>query len=128
MRRSLILAAVPPLAGCAGLDLWPDRNVRSIAIQDHLFEPEATVVQAGKPVVLLVEGVDDTALVLFSPALGIPPTRLRPHAHIRPGGRPIPDDYTTMGTRLTLEALKPGSYELVCNCHGNRVIGHLIAR
>lgn len=128
MRRSLILAAVPLLAGCAILDRWPDRNVRSIAIQDHLFEPEVTVVHAGRPVVLTIEGVDASTLVLSSPDLGIPPTRLRPHAHIRPGGRPIPDDYTTMGTRLTLEALKPGSYELVCNCHGNRVIGHLIAR
>jgi hypothetical protein len=117
------------LPGCADLvALFPDRNIRSIAIQDHRFEPKVTIVQAGLPVILTVEGVDLTTLIFSSPSLGIPPTRLRPHAHLRPGGRLMPPDYTTMGIRLELAPLEVGSYELVCACHGYIAKGLLLAR
>lgn len=127
--RSFCLLTVLLLAACAELaNLFPDRNIRSIAIQDHRFEPKVTIVHAGRPAILIVEGVDLPTLIFSSPSLGIPPTRLRPHAHIHPGGRLMPPDYTTMGTRFALAPLEVGSYELVCACHGYIATGLLLAR
>ena len=122
------LILLPAFVGCSDIEVLPDRNVRSVTIQDHRFEPKVTVVRAGAPVVLTVEGVDQTALIFASPDLGVLPTRLRSHSHLGPRGRLLLDDYAATGKRFILGPLQPGTYELVCDCHGTIVTGSLLAR
>ena len=111
------LAAVIALTGCAVPDWKIDGKVtRYTKIDDHKFQPDRLNVPANEPFWLAIDGDDEVyrSLVISSTDLNIPPRRIRAHVH----QSQWPESDAPVRNRLPIDPLKPGEYELTCDCHG----------
>ncbi len=111
-----MMAALVALSGCAVPD-WKisGRITRYTTIDDHRFKPDKLNVPANTPFWFAVDGVDEVnGLTVSSPDLNIPRRAIRAHVH----DTQWLESHAPVRTRLGVDALQPGSYEFMCECHG----------
>ncbi len=126
IRKSWIaLSLLLMLPGCALFGI--ETGYRSLTIRDHRFDPTQITVPEGYPFILTIDAIDDRDLVIAAPELGfdvlrIPasPKSLSPIV----ASRPTP----SRSARIPMGALKAGSYQITCDCHGHPTKAVLVAR
>ncbi|MBN8906243.1 MAG: cupredoxin domain-containing protein [Rhodospirillales bacterium] len=111
------LIAIVALTGCAVPDWKTDGKVtRYTKIEDHRFQPAQLNVPANEPFWLAIDGNDEVyrSLALSSTDLKIPPQTIRAHVH----ESRWPESDPPSRNRIPIDPLKPGQYEVICDCHG----------
>ncbi|MBS0639857.1 MAG: cupredoxin domain-containing protein [Proteobacteria bacterium] len=111
------LVSIVALTGCAAQDRKTDGKVTLYTkIDDHHFQPARLNVPANEPFWLAIDGEDEVyrSLVISSIDLNIPPKKIRAHVH---ESRWAEAD-APVRNRIPIDPLKPGQYEVTCECHG----------
>jgi plastocyanin len=115
-------------AGCAASDTNKEPGFQSINWQGYRFEPSVVTARAGQPVTLEFAVTVTGDLTVFSPALGMPKTRIPGRTTGRHGGRMNIDEHVIKKTKLTVGPMAAGKYEFFCDCHGQLAVGQLLVQ
>jgi hypothetical protein len=105
-----LLAALGMLSFLASADPAPAADEFTLTVADHRFTPEEIKVSAGKPFVLVVANKDKTAEEFESHDLRI--------EKVVPAGKTV---------RISVKALKPGTYAFIGEFHEKTAKGRIVA-
>jgi plastocyanin len=114
--------------GCAVRGTNDRADPHSISQHGYHFDPDVITARAGQTVTLEFAVTETGDLIIFSPALGMPRTRLPGRTPGRHGGRMNIDEHVVKKTKLTIGGLAAGRYEFFCDCHGELAVGQLLVK